>query len=235
MAVELYQRKNGLFALACFSIQPRAAEVISSSMVSIRFLVRGPVSLTVCLPTRPQRGSVVGSSLSVAKQCNTPLGPNLARNPGVLRIVGQFRLFFCVQVVKIAEELVESMDGRQEFIPIAKMVFPELASRVAERLEQFGDGRVFRLESDRGAGHADLGQARAEWVLAGNEGCSTCGAALLAVEVRESHSLFGDAVDVRRPVAHHAAAEVADVPDTDVVAQRIRMFGFFVAMLYPLF
>ena len=73
MAVELYQRKNGLSALTCFSIQPIALAVISSSTVSMRFLVSGPVSLIVCLPTRPQRGSVVGSSLSVAKQCSTPL------------------------------------------------------------------------------------------------------------------------------------------------------------------
>src|SRR6185436_12746115 len=82
IAVELYQRKNGLSALACFSIHARAADVISSSTVSMRFLVNGPVSLIVCLPTRPQRGSVVVSSLSVARQWSTPRGPNCFLNLG---------------------------------------------------------------------------------------------------------------------------------------------------------
>ena len=68
IAVELYHRKKGLSALTCFSIQPMAPAVISSSTVSMRFLVRAPVSSMVCLPTRPQRGSVVASSLSLAKQ-----------------------------------------------------------------------------------------------------------------------------------------------------------------------
>ena len=42
MAVELYQRKNGLSALTCFSIHPRAFDVISSSIVSIRFWSTDP-------------------------------------------------------------------------------------------------------------------------------------------------------------------------------------------------
>ncbi len=50
MAVELYQRKNGLSALACFSIHSIARAVISSSIVSMRFLVSGPVSAIFCPP-----------------------------------------------------------------------------------------------------------------------------------------------------------------------------------------
>ena len=104
--------------------------------------------------------------MSVAKQCSTPLGPNCCLERRILGIVGQFRLFFGVQVIEIAEEFVESVHGRQVFIPIAEMVFAELTGGIAERLEQFGDGRVFRLKSDSGAGHADFGQAGAERVLA---------------------------------------------------------------------
>ena len=66
MAVELYHRKKGLFALTCFSIQPIAAAVISSSTVSMRFFVSGPVSSMVCLPIGPKRGSVV------AHRCRLP-------------------------------------------------------------------------------------------------------------------------------------------------------------------
>src|SRR5262249_37576649 len=97
-----------------------------------------------------------------------------------------------------------------------------------ERLEQFGDGWVFRVQPDRGARHTDFRQARANGVLAADKGGPSCGAALLAVEVRERDAFVGDAVDVRRPVAHHAAAEVTDVPRADVIApenQNVRLLG----------
>ena len=61
--VELHQQKNGLFARACRCMKSTAALQVSSSMVSMRFLVSGPVSSIVCLPTLPQRGSTVGSSV----------------------------------------------------------------------------------------------------------------------------------------------------------------------------
>src|SRR4051812_25774358 len=98
------------------------------------------------------------------------------------------------------------------------MVFAELTGGVAERLEQFRDGRVFRLKSHRSAGHSDFGQAGAERVLTTNEGCTPGGAALLAVEVGESDAFVGDTIDVRGLVAHHASAEVTDIPGTDVIA-----------------
>jgi hypothetical protein len=88
----------------------------------------------------------------------------------ILGIVGQFRFFLGVQVIEIAEEFIEAVDGRQVFIPVAEMVLAELTGGVAEWLEQFGDGRIFRMQSDRGAGHADFGQARANGVLAADEG-----------------------------------------------------------------
>src|SRR5258705_13880301 len=137
---------------------------------------------------------------------------------GILRIVGQFRLFFRIQVIQIAEKLVESMHGRQEFIAISEVVLAKLAGSVAERLEQFSDSRVFALQSHCGAWHSNLRQARAQWVLTSNEGCASSGATLLSIKVGEGDAFGGDAVDVRRPVAHHAPAEVADVPSADVIA-----------------
>ena len=102
----------------------------------------------------------------------------------VLGIVGQLGLFLGVQVIEIAEEFVEAVHGRQEFVAVAQVVLAELAGGVAERLEQFGDGRVFLLQADRGAGHADLGQAGADRVLAGDEAGAAGGAALLASSSR---------------------------------------------------
>ena len=139
---------------------------MSSSIVTIRALVSGPVSLHTCLPTLPKRGSTVGSSLSDALQSITPRGPNLARNAGIFRIVRQFRLFLGVEVIEIAVELVEAVHGRQELVAVAEMVLAELAGRIAERLEQFGDRRVFLLQPERGAGQTDLGHAGAQAGLA---------------------------------------------------------------------
>ena len=82
MCVVLSQTKNGLPASFCRLMKSFAAVTKSSSQVSMRFLVSGPVSVTLCLPTLPQRGSSVGSSTSVAQECITPRGPNLWRKFG---------------------------------------------------------------------------------------------------------------------------------------------------------
>jgi hypothetical protein len=53
--------------------------------------------------------------------------------------------------------------------------------------------------------------------LSGDEGGAACGATLLAVEVGEHRAFSGDAVDVRRPVAHDAVVVATDVEPSDVV------------------
>src|SRR6185503_1691514 len=54
--------------------------------------------------------------------------------------------------------------------------------------------------------------------LTGDERGATGGAALLAVPVGEVASLFGDAIDVGRAVAHNSLVVGADVEPADVVA-----------------
>ena len=54
--------------------------------------------------------------------------------------------------------------------------------------------------------------------LAGDERGAPGGAGLLAVVVGEDRAFVGDAVDVGRAIAHHAAVVGADVPVADVVA-----------------
>jgi hypothetical protein len=98
------------------------------------------------------------------------------------------------------------------------MILAELTGGVTERLQQFGDRRVFRVQSDRGAGHADLGQAGADGVLTGNEARAARRAALLAVPIGEGRPFLRDAVDVGGLVAHHAFAVMADVPIADIVS-----------------
>ena len=48
MRVALNQQKNGLLALALRSMKSIAAAEVSSSIVSMRFLVSGPVSSMLC-------------------------------------------------------------------------------------------------------------------------------------------------------------------------------------------
>ena len=195
-----------------------AAAEVSSSIVSIRFLVSAPVSSMVCLPTLPKRGSTVGSSRSVALHLSTPRGPKRSLKRGVLRIVGVLRLFLGVEVIEIAEELVEAVHRRQELVVVAEMVLAELAGGVAERLQRLGDGHVLGLQAEVGAGQADLGKAGAQRRLAGDERRAARRAALLGVIVGEHHAFAGDAVDVRRAIAHHAERIGADVGLSDVVA-----------------
>ena len=152
----------------------------------------------------------------------------------VLRVVGVLRLLLGVEVVEVAEELVEAVHRRQVLVLVAEVVLAELAGLVAERLEELGDGRIFGLQADVGAGHADLGEAGADRVLAGDEGGASRRAALLAVIVGEGDALVGDAVDVGRAVAHLPAAVVADVPPADVVAPENEDVRFLRLRHFPL-
>ena len=137
----------------------------------------------------------------------------------VLRVVEVLRLLLGVQVVEVAEELVEAVGGRQELVLVAEVVLAELAGGVAQVLERRGDGDVARLQADVGAGQADLGEAGAERRLAGDEGRAAGGAALLGVVVGEDRALLADPVDVGRAVAHQALGVDRQVGLADVVAE----------------
>src|SRR5271154_1444327 len=85
MRVVLCQMKNGLPAFTELSISASVSARNSSSAVSMRFLVSGPVSSQVCLPHGPKRGSGgAGLSVAVALHLYTPRGPNFAMNAGFL-------------------------------------------------------------------------------------------------------------------------------------------------------
>ena len=98
------------------------------------------------------------------------------------------------------------------------MVLAELAGGVAEVLEQSADGGVELAHAHRSAGEADLGQAGADAMLAGEKRRTACRAALLSVVVQETNPFPGDAVDVGRRVAHQAVAVGADIADANIIA-----------------
>ena len=96
------------------------------------------------------------------------------------------------------------MSRRQVLVAIAKVVLTELAGRVALGLEDLRDRRILRFEAKGGPWHADLGEARTDRLLAREKRRTASGTALLAVEVREHRALAGDAIHVRRAIAHEA-------------------------------
>ena len=146
---------------------------------------------------------------------------------GVLRVVGILRLFLCIQVIQVAEELIEPVRGRQHFVAVAEMILAKLAGHVTLCLQQRGDSRVLLGHAFRRAGQTYLGEAGANWRLSGDESGATCGTALLPVPVSENRTLSGNAVDVGRLVAHHSHVVCADVELPDIVApddEDIRLF-----------
>src|SRR5262249_11539271 len=103
----------------------------------------------------------------------------------VLGIVRTFRLLLGVQVIEIAEELVESVRSGKKLIAVSQMVLPELSGGVTQRLQQFGDRRIFSLETKVGARQSHFSQTSANRRLTGNKSGASCRAALLAVPVRK--------------------------------------------------
>ena len=136
----------------------------------------------------------------------------------LLRVVGMRRVFHGVQVIQVAEELVEAVHGGQELIAVAEVVLAELAGGVALRFERGGNRAGFRRNADLGARLADRGHAGADGQFAGDEVRPARRAACLGVIVGEQHALLGKLVEMRRPAGHHAAMVGADVPHADVVA-----------------
>ena len=201
-----------------------------------------------------QRAGVLDPLLADAAEAMLLGGVVLVRRPGVddaaraeaipevgefvgWRVVRQLRLLLGVQVVEVAEELVEAVHGRQILVQVAEVVLAELPRRVAVRLQQLGDRHVLGLQTDVHARDTDLAQAGAVDALAGDERRATGGAALLAIGVGEAHPLVGDPVDVRRPVTHQPVAVAAEIRDPDVVApdhENVRLVGARHACVSPI-
>ena len=136
----------------------------------------------------------------------------------VLRIIGMGRVFHCIEVVEVAEELVEAVDRWQELVAIAEVILAELAGGITLRLESGGNRAGFRRQSHFCAGLSDSGHPRANWQLTRNKVRATCRATCLGIVVGEQHSLLGQLIEIRRPPGHHAPVVCAYVPHANVVA-----------------
>ena len=88
--------------------------------------------------------------------------PELLEVFRIFRIVGQLRLLLGIEMIEIAEELIEAIDGRQRLVAVADMVLAELPGGVAEIFHDAADGGVELAHAHRRAGEADLGRGRCE-------------------------------------------------------------------------
>ena len=136
----------------------------------------------------------------------------------VTGIVRVFRLLLGIQVVEIAEELVETVVRGQVLVTIAEVVLAKLPGGVTAGLEQGRNRRVFFLEPERGTGQTDFRQAGTEHALPGNERRAAGCAGLLAVVVGERHAFVCDAVDIRRLVTDQPERVGADVALANIIA-----------------
>ncbi len=144
----------------------------------------------------------------------------------ILRIVVGLRLFLGIEVVEIAEELVEAVHGRQMLVAVPEVVFAELAGDVALLLQQVRDGRRPVGDAVIAAGHADGQQASAKRMLPENERRAPRRAALLRISIGEQRAFLCDAVNVRRAIAHDAMVIGADVVHANIVAPEDEDVGF---------
>jgi hypothetical protein len=64
------------------------------------------------------------------------------------RVVGELRLLLGVQVVEVAQELVETVRSRQELVLVPEVVRAELTRRIPEWLQQLRDRRILGLQAE---------------------------------------------------------------------------------------
>ena len=141
------------------------------------------------------------------------------------------RVFHRVEVIEVAEELVEAVDGGQELIEIAQMILAELAGLVALRFERGGNSAGLRRDADLGSRLADRRHAGADGQLAHDEVGATCGATRFRVVIGEEHAFLGHLIEGGCSAGHHAPVIGTDIPHSDVIAHDEEDVGFFVRCL----
>ena len=135
----------------------------------------------------------------------------------LLRIVAVEGILHRIEVIQVAEELVEAVNGWQKLVEVAKVILAELARGIAHRLERRGDRRRLRRQSDVRARLAHGRHPGSDGELTGDEVGAAGRAARLGVVVGEQHPLGGESIEVRRPTGHDPAVVGADVEPTHVV------------------
>ena len=142
------------------------------------------------------------------------------------RIVEFLRFLLGVEVVEVAEPLIEAMHRGQKLVTITQMILAELRHGIPDRLEHLRQGGIFLLNAAFRTRDADRGHTGPDRQLACDERRAASGTTRLGIVVREKNAFLRDSVDVGR-AAHHAVSIGTDVPHADVIAHNDDNVGFF--------
>ena len=137
----------------------------------------------------------------------------------VTKPIGTFGLLFGVEVVQVAEELIEAVFGRQKFVTVAEVILAKLSRSVAKRLQCLRNRDVPCLQTLRRARDSYLGQPCAPGGLPRNKRRASRSAAILRIVIGEQHPFLRNAIDVRRVKTHHPQAVSADVRLTNIITE----------------
>src|SRR5664280_1768150 len=132
MRVGLSQTKNGLLSALALSMNLReVANLVIHGLHALGIERAGVLNLLFAdLAPARHHGRVIRSS--------RPRMHHVARANDIqeiLRIVRMRRVFHRVEVIEVAKELVETVDGGQILIEIAKVILTELPGGIAHGLE----------------------------------------------------------------------------------------------------
>jgi hypothetical protein len=141
------------------------------------------------------------------------------------------RVFHRVEMIEIAEELVEAVNGRQELIEITEMVLAELSCGVAHGLQHRGNSGRSSGQADGRASLANRGHAGAYRKFTRDEVRSASRATCLGIVVGEEHAFGRELVEIGCPASHHAAIVGSDIPDADVIGHNDDDVGFLAGSL----
>src|SRR5262249_38113090 len=128
--------------------------------------------------------------------------PELFLEFRILRIVEVLWVFFRIQVIEVAEELVETVYGGQVLVLITEVVLTELPGSVTHRLKKLRRGPVACLQPHGRARRPHFRKAGAQRTLSGNEARAPRRTTLFGVVIGEDHPFASDPVDVGGAIPH---------------------------------
>jgi hypothetical protein len=134
MRVELNHAKNGF--LSWFARSMKSSVALKLLVGHLHPLLGQRPGVVAALPAPLPEPRIFARGLGQGRSASEDAARAKAQlELEILRIVGVLRLVLGVQVVEVAEEDVEAVHGRQEFVAVAQMVLAELPGHIAERFE----------------------------------------------------------------------------------------------------
>src|SRR6516164_3136456 len=137
------------------------------------------------------------------------------------------RVFHGIEMVEVAPEFIEAVNGRQILIAIAKMVLAELSGLVAHPLQRSSNRHGLGGNAEWCSRLAYRCHAGANGQFARDEVGAACRTTRLGVVGIETHSFSSKLVEVGSESRHHALVIDANVEPANVVTHDDDDVGLF--------